>query len=144
MYAFEVDNFLIGRRQACKIVARTAGTTIIKTSRLFRDSDDFCEFEIGGETFLISEPYGDSSRFWVGPKVPPPSSNLGVIRAAFERHCWWHSPLPTPIFWVALAAFAIGANQVHRLTSQDRCLDSGADQIISTRLVSDPTPEFGT
>lgn len=125
LYAFEVSNTLLGRRQACKIAARIAGSTLIKTSRLFRDSDDFCEFEIGGTTYLISEPFGDNSRFWIGPKVPPTGSHLGVIRAAFGRHRWWRSPLQTPMFWVALVALLAGANQVQRFINQDRCLDSG-------------------
>ena len=125
LYAFEVSNFLFGRRHACKVVARIAGSTLIKTSRLFRDGDDFCEFEIGGEIYLVSEPFGENSRFWIGPKVPPARSNLGVIRAAFARHRWWRSSLQTAVFWAATAALFVGANQVHRFISQDRCLDSG-------------------
>ena len=41
---------LLGRRQACKVVARTVGTTLTKTSQLCRASDEFCKVEIGGET----------------------------------------------------------------------------------------------
>jgi hypothetical protein len=91
--AFEVSNLFLTRNRACQIAASVTGAKVSKRSRVFRDSDDFCEFNIGDETFIIEEPYGDNSRFWIGPKTQSASHALPAIRAKFENHNQWKSPI---------------------------------------------------
>ena len=58
--AFEISNLLLTRSRACKVVEAIPGAKIIKRSRLFRDTDEFCIFTIGPDEFTIEEPFGDT------------------------------------------------------------------------------------
>ena len=68
--AFEVPNFSIGRRAVCRVLRRIPGLTLTREPRLFSwlREDVFCEFELGGATYVVEEPFGDNSRYWVGPE----------------------------------------------------------------------------
>jgi hypothetical protein len=48
----------------------------------FRE-EQFCEFEVEGQRFVIEEPYGDNSRYWIGPEPPAWCEQIGVVRDAF-------------------------------------------------------------
>lgn len=123
--AFEVDNVLLTRGQACKIAESIPEAVIIKRSRLFRDTDDFCEFKIGDDVFVIEEPFGDNSRYWVGPKDAKPSSSLGVVRGAFEAHRSWRMPVRNILVLAVVLGAVWSAMQIQKFIAQDRCLDSG-------------------
>jgi hypothetical protein len=85
--AFEVSNLLLGRRAVVRIVRTVPGVRITKEPRRWRlsNDEDFCEFELAGVRFVVSEPYGDNSRYWIGPQ--PPRWIVGVerVEAAFAR-----------------------------------------------------------
>jgi hypothetical protein len=123
--AFEVENTLLTRGRACRIVESIPGVVVVRRSRLFRDTDDFCEFTLAGETFMIEEPFGDNSRYWVGGKNKSQSFSLQQIRSAFERHKTWEFPLR---FLVAASLAVAGWAALQWLTAfiaQDKCLDEG-------------------
>ena len=85
-FAFEVENTLLGRRGACRVVRSIPGAVILKKPRFlswFRE-EVFCEFEIGGHKFQIWEPYGDNSRYWVGPEPVSNTEQIKIVRKAFE------------------------------------------------------------
>ena len=68
-FAFEIDNVYIGVRKLTKILSSLEGIRNIKTRRLFeRNKENHIEFEYSGVPFVIWESYGDSSRYWIGPK----------------------------------------------------------------------------
>jgi hypothetical protein len=79
IFAIEVENFGLGRKGAVRIVRGIPGVTAIREQR----ADDFCEFEVGGVPFVIEEPDGNSSRYWVGPKSMAWVAQLAIVRAAF-------------------------------------------------------------
>lgn len=85
--AFEVPNFLVGRRGVCRIVRTISGVRLIKEPRRWRlvADDEFCEFEVEGVRFVAFEPFGDSSRYWIGPKPPGWVAGLERVREAFAR-----------------------------------------------------------
>lgn len=85
--AFEVSNTFLGRRRACAIAARVPGARVVRRPGLLSWSGDevFCEFEIGEARFEISEPFGDSSRFWIGPVAPRTAPELAAVRVAFAH-----------------------------------------------------------
>jgi len=88
IFAFEIDNASMSRRMTCRIAQSVPGANITRTSGLFSwftGPDDFCEFELDGVTFVVWEPFGDNSRFWVGTKPPRWVSQLGVVRETFAR-----------------------------------------------------------
>jgi hypothetical protein len=69
-FAFEVAVPLGGRRRVCSIVRRIQGVKITKAPRFlswFRE-ETFCEFELGQVKFQAQEPFGDNSRYWIGPE----------------------------------------------------------------------------
>ena len=90
LFAFEVSNFLLGRMGAIRVISRISGARNVWTPSLSWFSlDVFCRFELDGVTFEVDEPFGDNSRYWIGPKPPqpepPPILQLNAIREAFIR-----------------------------------------------------------
>jgi len=87
-FAFEVGSIFISRRRLCKILGRIAGVRILRSPLPlsgFRE-EEFCEFELNGELFAAWEPYGDNSRFWIGPASGTPSKSIQVLIDAFRNH----------------------------------------------------------
>lgn len=81
--AFEVDN--TGRRKLCRIAHRIPGVRIVRRPVLFswfREAE-FCEFELDGVRFVAWEPYGDNSRYWVGPTPRRWVPQIEAVRNAF-------------------------------------------------------------
>ena len=85
-YAFEIDNVLLGRRGACRVVRSIPNANILKEPKLlsWHREEIFCEFELDGLRFQVWEPFGDNSRYWVGPESATETRQINVIRAAFE------------------------------------------------------------
>lgn len=83
--AFEVDNTLLGRRGACRIVRSVSGVHIRKRPVFWSwwREEVFCEFDLGDHTFQIWEPFGDSSRYWIGPEPVKPTEGIHAICEAF-------------------------------------------------------------
>ncbi len=93
-FAFEVDNFHLGRPGLCRLVSRIPGCIVVRKPSRFRwsfeDEEEFCEFELEGVRFVAWEPYGDNGRYWVGPKSPDGTSpkwspQVDRVREAFVR-----------------------------------------------------------
>ncbi len=91
VFAFEVDNYDLGRHGACRIVARIPGSRVARKQRRFAlfGRDDFCEFELEGVSFIVEEPFGDNSRYWVGPKSGRYAPAIHVVRDFFARAALW-------------------------------------------------------
>ena len=48
--------------------------------------DDFCEFVVDGKTFLVIEPFGDNSEFWVVAEPPEPNcTQIGKVKDVFSK-----------------------------------------------------------
>ncbi|MBZ2208396.1 hypothetical protein [Massilia soli] len=66
--AFEVENAYIGPSAVAQILRGTEGVTEVEQRRLFsRDSDVHVKFKYRGYPCIVWEPYGDNSRYWIGP-----------------------------------------------------------------------------
>jgi hypothetical protein len=85
-FAFEIPNVLLGRKGACRVVRKIPGVRVLKSPKPFSWSrqEVFCEFEVSGQRFQIWEPFGDNSRYWIGPEPPEYTEVIGVVRHAFE------------------------------------------------------------
>jgi hypothetical protein len=88
VFAFEVDNIVLGRRGLCRVIRKIPGATLLRQPvrflSWFRESE-FCEFEMNGVRFSADEgPWGDDSRYWVGPKPPDGCLNW----KPFGKHSW--------------------------------------------------------
>ena len=96
IFGFEVNNFpLLSRQRAAALVASIPGAEVTRwpLRTFFSQEDDFCEFIIAGKRFVISEPYGDNSRYWIG-SIEPGSreccQELEVVRNTFANfYSWW-------------------------------------------------------
>ena len=91
LLAFEVSS-LLGVSGAARILEGLRGVRILERQRLFRglrDEEIRIRFEFEGERFTVEEPFGDNSRFWVGPESRIPTPRLNPIREAFARARWW-------------------------------------------------------
>jgi hypothetical protein len=88
LHAFEVHNTLLGRRGLLAVVKTIPGATITRKPlhllSWFRE-EEFCEFTIGDRLFVAWEPFGDSSRYWIGTKPPGWCAELLLVRDAFAR-----------------------------------------------------------
>ena len=63
---FEINNFLITRGHVARTLKRIPGVTITKHPKMWVWSDDdFIHFTLNGHKFLVIEPYGDNSRYWI-------------------------------------------------------------------------------
>ena len=90
VFAFQIENVVIGRREVCYVVSRIPGATLLRRPvrflSWFREST-FCEFELEGVRFSADEgPWGDDSRYWVGPEPPRWVPQLQVVRQEFLNY----------------------------------------------------------
>jgi hypothetical protein len=85
---FIVGNMFLDRHDISNVVAKIPGAEIGRKQRRFAfvGPDDFCEFVVDGKTFLVIEPFGDNSEYWIVAQPPEESSELAKVREAFSRH----------------------------------------------------------
>ena len=88
MRAFEIDNVKVGRREVCGIVGRIPGAVVTRIPRRLSwiREEEFCAFSVGSRHFTVSEPFGDNSRYWIGPEQPGPCEEIAIVRQAFLEH----------------------------------------------------------
>jgi hypothetical protein len=87
VFAFEVSNFGLGRHGVCRVVETIPGAVLVRKPKFlswFRESS-FCEFIVDGEIYEADEPFGDNSRYWVGPKPPRSLPQTEKVREAFAH-----------------------------------------------------------
>lgn len=121
LHAFEISS-LIGRRSACRIAASMPGASILR--RALRE-DEFCEFEIGGDRCLIEEPFGDNSRYWIGPAPGRSGKTIADVRNHFAAHRLGKVMMRLSVLLLVLMLGLVLLNPVIRFIRQDRCLDHG-------------------
>ena len=110
--AFEVDNIILGRRGLCRVIRNIPGATLLREPvsvlSWFRESE-FCEFEMGGVRFSADEgPWGDDSRFSVGPKPRRWVPQLEAVRQAFVDHePSMHGPTRFPLARIVIGGILV-------------------------------------
>ena len=90
-YAFEMPNsWFLSSRGVARYFSRCPGVTISRVRRLFALDDEIhVEFEFSGESFQVWEPYGDNSRYWIGPTEDPQRRRSSIDELqAFVRETW--------------------------------------------------------
>jgi len=75
MFAFEIDSswfFLSSSKGMARFLRRCSGVEIVSVRRHFHFGNEVhVEFGLHGDQYEVWEPYGDSSRLWIGPKDSP-------------------------------------------------------------------------
>ena len=86
---FEIDLVYIGPRKIEQLLSTVDGVTNIQRRKLFApDKEIHVEFDYLGEKFVVWEPYGDSSRYWIYPKEKQPVKKIDIseLEAVFMRY----------------------------------------------------------
>ena len=84
IFAFEIDN--VGRECLCKIIRSFPEVHILREPKFLSEmrEDEFCEFEIRGQKFRAWEPFGDNSRYWIGPEPTKWCEQVNTVRELFR------------------------------------------------------------
>lgn len=96
-WAFEIENAYIRPRTIGALLAGVSGLTDIRVRKPFSSASDVhVHFRYRDREFVVWEPYGDNSRYWIGP-ADEKSAPIDVteLRAAFDHYA---PSLPTKIF----------------------------------------------
>lgn len=83
---FEVSNLLISTKQIAMILRSVEGVRDVHERRSFSHQEELLKFSYSGVPGVVIEPFGDSSRYWIGPADPEnPFETVGLERA-FKDH----------------------------------------------------------
>jgi len=91
LFAFEIDHVYLSRRAIVRLLNTVEGVTEVQLGGRFGSSDDIrIEFKCHGHDYVVMEPFGDNSRYWIGPgggkDDVAAAANIGRIQSAFEGY----------------------------------------------------------
>ena len=87
IYAFEIENSYVGPGALERVLANVPGVTQVQSRKLFAASHEtIVKFTFKGEEFEVSEPFGDSSRYWIGPRETDRRFDVADINFAFQQY----------------------------------------------------------
>jgi hypothetical protein len=87
-FAFEISNAYIGASAIADLLRQSDKVTNVKPRKPLENRGDVhIEFQYAGTDFVVWEPFGDSSRYWVGPKDDANRSvSVEDLEAVFARY----------------------------------------------------------
>lgn len=85
--AFEVSVIETGIRRLAKLLKNTPGVSNVTIRRPFSSSRELISFAYKNTDFIVCEPFGDSSRYWIGPVAMDGKSevDLSCIEQVFAH-----------------------------------------------------------
>lgn len=87
MFAFEIENVYIGKTKAATLLGSVHGVADIRVRKLFSSNPDtHVEFTYMGRPFMVWEPYGDSSRYWIGPRDETQEIDVCALESVFQQY----------------------------------------------------------
>lgn len=94
--AFEIENAYIRPRTIAALLADVEGITEVCLRKAFSSSSEIhVRFRYKDQECMVWEPYGDNSRYWIGPENEETSIDLGEVETVFKQY---EPPLPVKIF----------------------------------------------
>ena len=93
MTAFEIPNMFVTPGLVARILLSADGVTDVRPRRLFTRSrgDVHVRFRYHEIEHIVREPWGDSSRLWIGPENPDDHGvDVCTLQEAFRT---WRPPL---------------------------------------------------
>jgi hypothetical protein len=86
-FAFEVENSYLGPSEIARILSPVDGVSEIRTRKLFSKWEEVhAWFRYKNKDFVVWEPHGDNSRYWIGPKSQEDRVDISAIQREFERY----------------------------------------------------------
>ncbi len=74
IYAFEVGNAFLSPREVARLVRASLGASITAGPQGYTSANDMrLRFHYAGTEFEVIEPFGDNSRYWIGPAGDKPT-----------------------------------------------------------------------
>ena len=84
-FAVEVEVAYRGIRSFAQTIASVEGVTDMSVCKLFSGSGDVrAKFRFQGDEFAVIEPFGDNSRYWIGPVAQTPQRDLSPIESQLK------------------------------------------------------------
>jgi len=84
---FEIDNIYVSLGTVARILEGINGVSEIKKRRLFGKSEDIhIWFKYFNYECFVIEPFGDNSRYWIGPKNPEERFDISNVEIAFKQY----------------------------------------------------------
>ena len=109
LISFEIDNSDIWPQKIIKILSALKGVTNIQKKKLFQRLDEtysdtiHFKFRYKNTEFIVWEPYGDNSRYWIGPKDDKSQDiDITEIESAFQQIN--QAVTPRVVMWIILGA----------------------------------------
>ena len=86
-FAFEIENIYIGINKVAVLLRSAPNVADIGVRKLFSPVQDIhIEFTYMGTAFIVWEPFGDNSRYWIGPKDKEHSQiNVSALESFFNN-----------------------------------------------------------
>ena len=87
-FAFEIENAYVSPGTIAKLLAEVDGVTdVCKRKPFIGSSDIHIEFNYLNQAYIVWEPWGDSSRYWIGPKKSEEVViDIGKLEAALKNY----------------------------------------------------------
>ncbi len=87
-WAFEIENAYIRPRRIAALLAGMGAVTDIRHRKPFSSSSDIhLRFQYQCREFVVWEPFGDNSRYWIGPADEKDTSiDVAELQTAFDRY----------------------------------------------------------
>ncbi|GGX65913.1 hypothetical protein [Saccharospirillum salsuginis] len=93
---FEIDNAYVTLKSITRILSSIDEVTEVDRRKLFSKWDDIhIWFKYLNHQCVVMEPFGDNSRYWIGPNNPKEGLDFSNIEAAFKQY---KPPLSAKLF----------------------------------------------
>jgi hypothetical protein len=86
--AFEIENVYASPRAIARVLTGVDGVSDVNLGGRFGSSNDIrVQFKYRDRDYVVWEPYGDNSRYWIGPKnLDDASVDIAQLEDAFKRY----------------------------------------------------------
>jgi len=87
-FAFEVESSYIGVKAIARVLSSVTGVTDVAIRRPFATGwgENRARFKFKGRDFVVWEPHGDSSRYWIGPQREDDRIDITALEGAFRSY----------------------------------------------------------
>lgn len=85
---FQIDNIYVSNSRVARILSQINGVSDLRVRKLFAKWEEIhIWFRYRDRNFVVWEPYGDNSRYWLGPNDDRDANvDIKEIQAAFETY----------------------------------------------------------
>lgn len=87
-YAFEIESAYVEPGAIARLLKGVVGVAFVRERRLCSGQREIhAEFRYMNREFVVWEPFGDNTRYWIGPKDSSANAvGIGLVEDAFKRY----------------------------------------------------------